>query len=95
MSSSPTRRDLTPRVRALWAVGTGLLSVGGFVGAFLFRSYLFRVYPRLGGEPLIVRAPSDLLFFLFVGGLGVSVAALLAYGFGSRFGPLGTRPKLR
>lgn len=82
------RRDLPRRTRLGWTAGVGILSLGGFLAVYLFDGVLARTYLLLGGEPFVVRSPREVVTVLFLLGLAISAAAVLAYGLGSRYGPL-------
>lgn len=85
------RRALAQRTQFLWTVGVGLVSLGGFLGAFVFDSVLSRVYFLLRGRPVVVPSPREYLLLIFIFGLTASAIALLVYGIGRRFGPLKTQ----
>lgn len=85
------RRALARRTRLRWTVGVGLVSLGGFLGAFAFDSVLSRAYYLILGRPVVVHTPRELLTGLFIVGLTVSAIAVLVYGIGSRSGPLKVR----
>lgn len=70
---------------------TGLVSLGGFLGAFVFDRVLSRAYFLVLERQVVVHSPRELLMGLFIVGLSVSAIAVLIYGIGSRFGPLKTR----
>jgi len=79
------RRDLPSRVKLLWALGVGFLSLVGFVVAFALRRPLFRQVHLLFGWPLVVRTPYELLLWFL--GIGTAFTALLCVGYavGSRW----------
>lgn len=82
------RRDVPRRTRHLWAGSVGFVSSGAFVGLCAFGEVLYRAYLGLMGTPKVVHSPRGLVTGLLVGGLAVSSVAVLAYGVGSRYGPL-------
>ena len=81
------RRSLPRGTRLGWTIGTGIVSLGGFVLAFTLESVLFRAYFLTLGRPVVVHSPSELVTFLFLVGLAVSAVTVLGYGVGSRYGP--------
>ncbi|WP_254533897.1 hypothetical protein [Natrinema gelatinilyticum] len=89
------RRALELRTRLLWTIGVGLVSLGGFLGAFVFDSVLsrayFRAYVLILGRPVVVQSPREFLLIPFMVGTTVSAIAVLVYGIRSRFAPLKTR----
>lgn len=84
------RRDLPAATRLRWSAGVAAASLVGFLVAFGLDGVFYRLYAAVAGTPVVVTHPRQLVTTLFVVGLAVSTAAVLAYGFGSRYGPLGT-----
>ena len=82
------RRSLPPRSRRRWAASVGLVGVGGVLAWFAFDDAAFRAYLALRGEPMVVTSPAELLAVTLLAELGIVTAAVLAYGVGSRRGPL-------
>ncbi|WP_255151077.1 hypothetical protein [Halorarius halobius] len=82
------RRSFPPTARRAWTGAVALVSVGGFFAAFTFDSELAAAYHLFTGRPVVVTSPLALLFGLSLVGLVTTAAAVLAYGVGSRYGPL-------
>lgn len=82
------KRDLPARSRYLWTAGVGVVSVAGFWLAYRYGEVLHRSYLGARGSAATVPVPREVAVTFLVVGLGASGAAVVAYGFGSRFGPL-------
>jgi hypothetical protein len=85
------RRGLPLASRLRWTAGVSAGSLAGFSVAFGLASWLFRAVHSLTGSPggaVVVVSPVELVTTLSAAALAVSAAAVLAYGFGSRWGPL-------
>lgn len=80
------RLSLSRRRRLGWTVGVGLVSLGGFLGAFAFDGALSRAYALVLGESMVVHTSRELLAGLFAVGLAISTTAVLIYGVGTRAG---------
>lgn len=85
------RLSLPSRTRLGWTVGVGLVSLGGFLGAFAFDGALARTSALVIGGPVVVHTPRELLVGIFAVGLAISAMAVLIYGFGTRVGIAGGR----
>lgn len=81
-------RDIASAARLRWTLGVAAASLGGFLVTFGLDGVLIRAYLTLSSGPLVVTSPRQLIASLFVVGLTVSAGAVLAYGIGSRYGPL-------
>lgn len=87
------RRGLPMASRLRWTAGVSVASLGGFSVAFGLESWLFRIGHSLSGSPgevVVVVSPVELVTTLSGAALAVSAVAVLAYGFGSRYGPFAT-----
>jgi hypothetical protein len=82
-----TRFGLDARRRLYWAVGVGLVSASGFLGAFLVLPEAYQFYHRLTGQPVVVRTPYEVVLNGVLVGLAVTALAMLAYGIGTRGRP--------
>ncbi len=82
------RRHLSLRTRYLWTGSVGVVSIGGFLTAYLFDHLLFQLYLKVTGSAAIVPLPREVAITLFLIALVASAASVLTYGFGSRYGPL-------
>jgi hypothetical protein len=82
------RRDLSLRTRYLWTGSVGVVSVGGFLTAYLFDDLLFQLYLEVTGSAAIAPLPREVAITLLLIALVASAASVLTYGFGSRYGPL-------
>ncbi len=80
------RRALPRQTQLRWTVGVGLVSLGGFLGAYAFDNLLAQAYTRFFEGQIVVHSPREVLTLLFVVGLSISVMAVLVYGVGSRLG---------
>ena len=82
------RRGFSIRDQLIWSGIAGGISLGGFITVYVFDAVLYRLYLQLTGSSTVVPVPRELAEgFLYIG-LGLGVIAVLAYGFGSRYGPL-------
>lgn len=82
------RRNLPNRARYLWAGGVGVVSVGGFLAVYSFDNTLYQLYLTASASPLIAPLPREVAVAFLLIPLTGSSLAVLAYGFGSRYGPL-------
>lgn len=83
-------RDMTPGVRLGWSAGVAVASLTGFLAAFGLDGVFLRGYVVLADGPVVVTHPRQLVASLFVVGLAVTAGSVLAYGVGTRWGPLAT-----
>jgi len=82
------RRNIQPKTRYLWTGFVGLVSLGGFLTVYILRDALYQFYLKVTNSPAIAPLPREAaIAFLFLA-LVLGVLAVLAYGFGSRYGPL-------
>ncbi|WP_232686325.1 hypothetical protein [Halobacterium zhouii] len=82
------RRELPPRTRYVWTGSVGVVSLGGFLAVYPFENVLYRLYLEVTGSPAIAPQPREVTAALLLVTLAASAVAVLAYGFGSRYGPL-------
>ena len=82
------RRDLPPRTRYRWTGSAGLTRAGGFLTLYRFDDVVYRRYHEATGGPAVAPLPREVSAGLLVTGVAASAVAVLAYGFGSRYGPL-------
>lgn len=80
------RRDVSPRKRLLWTVGTGAVGLAGFLLPHLYDSAFALFYLREVKPHPVTSAPYEMLLVHIVVGTAVSVATVLVYGFGRRVG---------
>lgn len=80
------RRDLPTAARLRWSGGVAGASLAGFILAFGLDDVVFRHLAGLAGTPVVVTHPRQVVASLSIGGTAISAVAVLAYGFGSRFG---------
>jgi hypothetical protein len=83
-----SRRNLTFRTRCFWIGSVGVVSIGGPLTVYLFDDILYRLYFGLTDGPAVTLLPREVAVAFLVIGLTSGVVAVLAYGFGSRYGPL-------
>jgi len=81
------RRGLSPRAQAGWIGIVATISIGGSLAVALGDDVLFRLWITRS-DPAIAVTPLQLLTGVVVAGVALSALAVLAYGFGSRYGPL-------
>jgi len=82
------QRNIRSQTRYLWTGFVGVLSLGGFLAVYVLQDVLYQFYLNVTDSPAIAPPPREVVIaFLFVA-LVLSVLAVLAYGFGSRYGPL-------
>ena len=81
------RRDLPARTQAGWIGFVALVSIGGSFAVAIGDSAVFRLMAA-GSDPVIAVTPLALLTSLVLASAALSTLAVLAYGVGSRYGPL-------
>lgn len=81
------RRELSLRTRYLWTGSVGIVSVGGFLTAYLFDDALFQLYLEVTDSAAIAPMPREVAITLLFVALVASTVSVLTYGFGSRYGP--------
>ena len=81
------RRGLSTRRQAGWIGFVATISIGGSGAVAAGDAVLFRLL-QFGSDPLLAVTPLQLLVTVLIAGLTLSALAVLAYGFGSRYGPL-------
>jgi len=82
------RRNIRFQTRYLWTGFVGVVSLGGFLAVYAVNDAIYQFYLKVTDSPAIAPPPREVATaFLFVA-LALSVLAVLAYGFGSRYGPL-------
>jgi hypothetical protein len=82
------RRNMRFQTRYLWTGFVGLVSFGGFLTVYLFRDPLYQFYLNVTNSPAIAPLPREVAIAFLLLALALGVFAVLAYGFGSRYGPL-------
>ena len=81
------RRELPARTRGGWIGFVALVSIGGSVGVAVGDTTVFRLIAA-GSDPVIAVTPLALLTRLVLASVALSALAVVAYGVGSRYGPL-------
>jgi len=81
------RRGLSTRMQAGWIGFVAVSSIGGSVAVAAGDAGLLRLL-QFGRDPMLVVTPVQLLATVLIAGVTLSALAVLAYGFGSRYGPL-------
>ena len=82
------RRNIQSQTRYLWTGFASLVSLGGFLAVYILRESLYQFYLKITNSPAIAPLPREVaIAFLFIA-LALGVLSVLAYGFGSRYGPL-------
>lgn len=89
VAADTLRRDLQPRIQVGWIGFVATVSIGGSLAVALGDDVFFRLWIA-GSDPAIAVTPLQLLTGVVVAGGTLSALAVLAYGFGSRYGPLAT-----
>ncbi len=82
------RRELTPRTYYFWTGGVALVSIGGPLTVFLFDNLLYQLYSGLTGGSRIALLPREIALIFITFSLIAGCISVLAYGIGSRYGPL-------
>lgn len=84
------RRDRSPdgerSARLLWTVSVGVASLAGFVVPYWYDEALRRAYFAWIKSSTVVTSPYEMLALHFAVGVGISIASVLVYGLGSRYG---------
>ena len=89
MVADTLRRDPPARTQVGWIGFVALVSIGGSLAVAAGDSALYRL--ALASEPgVIAVTPLQLITTSIGAGLLLSALAVLAYGVGSRYGPLST-----
>ena len=86
VTADTLRRELPRRTQAGWIGFVAAISIGGSLAVALGDDVLVRLWIARSG-PAIAVPPRQLLTGVFIAGLTLSTLAVLAYGFGSRYGP--------
>ena len=81
------RRDLPARTQAGWVGFVALLSIGGSIAVAVGDSTVFRLLAA-SSDPVVAVTPLALLTRLVLASVALSALAVVAYGVGSRYGPL-------
>ncbi|WP_115863170.1 hypothetical protein [Halorussus litoreus] len=80
--------DCERSARLLWPVSVGLTSLAGFVVPYWYDEALRRAYFAWVKSSAVVTSPYEMLALHFAVGVGISIAAVLVYGFGSQYDSL-------
>lgn len=82
------RRNLPIQTRYLWSGGVAGVGLGSPFVIYVYEDTIIQLGYNLTESAVVVQSPRELVALLSFIGLAIAAAATLAYGFGSRLGPL-------
>lgn len=86
------RRNLDASTRLGWSALVAVVSGGGFLAVSRGAGWWYPILYRLltGDDVVLTPTPWTISALIVGGGLAIAAIAVLGYGFGSRYGPVGS-----